>query len=153
YVEYASERTDAPPEAHELMAAGMLSALAGPGVRLPLASKPRGYSLCLWTGYVVNSTDGRKTTTLDLAADLLRDVLGDEALIPWEGSPQGLIQKLQARDGKAAVFLRDEYSGLLAQINRGGHMAGLEQTFIRAFDGGRLENIRTRKKTSSGDVR
>ncbi len=101
--------------------------------------------------YIVNSTTGRKTVVIDTATDILESVLGSDALIPWEGSPQGLIQRLQKRDHQSAVFTRDEYSGLLKQMNRGGgHLAGLEQVFIRAFDGGRLENIRTRKRSSQG---
>jgi hypothetical protein len=145
YIEYASERTDAPPVAHELMAVAMLSALA-PRPRIPLANAIGGFRLVLWALYIVNSSEGRKTTVLELMKDILRAVLGSEALLEWEGSPQGFIQRLQARDGVSAVFTRDEYSGLLQQMNRGGHMAGMEQTLIRAYDGGVLENVRTRKK-------
>jgi hypothetical protein len=36
-------------------------------------------------------------------------------------------------------------------MNRGGHMAGLEQTFIRAYDGGVIENLRTKKRTGKKD--
>lgn len=149
YIEHVSQRTDAPPEAHELMALGILSALAGPRPRIPIATSTRGDRLVLWTTYIVNSTIGRKTTTINFARDLLATVLGENAIIEWEGSPQGLIQRLQERDNQAAVFVRDEYSGLLQQMNRGGHMAGLEQTFIRSFDGRVLENIRTRKRNKT----
>lgn len=145
YIEYASDRTDAPPVAHELMAVAMLSALA-PRPRIPLSTAIWGFRLVLWVLYIVNSTEGRKTTVIDLMKDILRAVLGPEALLEWEGSPQGFIQRLQARDGLSAVFTRDEYSGLLQQMNRGGHMAGMEQTLIRTYDGGVLENVRTRKK-------
>lgn len=153
YIEYVQRRTDAPAAAHELMAVGMLSALAGPTPRLPIATSVHGWRLIIWAMYIVNSTTGRKTIVVDAAKDILAGVLGPAALIEWEGSPQGLIQRLQTRDGQAAVFCRDEYSGLLKQINRGGHLAGLEQTFIRAFDGGRIENIRTRKRGGDGAVR
>jgi hypothetical protein len=148
YTRYAAQRTDAPPEAHSLMGAGVLSALAGPKPRLPIATTPGGWSLVLWLLYIVNSTMGRKSTTLNLAKEIIAGVLGSEALIEWEGSPQGLIQKLQERDHQAAVFTRDEYSGLMVAMNRGGHMAGLPQVFIRVFDGGVLENVRTRKKNA-----
>src|SRR5258706_598382 len=38
-----------------------------------------------------------------------------------------------------------------APMNRsGGHMAGLAQVFIKAFDGGVIENIRTRKQKENG---
>lgn len=151
YIQYAGRRTDAPAEAHELMAVTTLSALAGPGPRIPIATSVNGWSLVLWGMYVVNSTIGRKSTTINLANDIITHTLGSTATIPWEGSPQGLLQKLQDRDGQTSVFTRDEYSGLVQQINRGGHMAGLAQMLIRAYDGGVLENIRTRKKGKSGD--
>ena len=146
YIAHVAARTDAPLHAHEAMALGVLSALAGPGPHIPMATSPKGRRLVLWVSYIVNSTEGRKTTVIQFARDLIEAVLGSDAIIEWEGSPQGLIQRLQARDHQAAVFIRDEYSGLLQQMNRGGHMAGLEQTFIRSFDGGVLENIRTRKR-------
>jgi len=99
--------------------------------------------------YIVNSTVGRKSTVITLATDVLEEVLGAHAVIQWEGSPQGLIQRLQDREGQSSVFARDEYSGLMAQVNRaGGHMAGLPQLFIRIFDGGVVENIRTKKKVT-----
>jgi hypothetical protein len=146
YVRYAGSRTDAPLEAHELMAVCVLSGLAGPMPRIPIATCVSGLGLTLWGMYIANTTTARKTTVIELARDIVLAILPGEAIIEWEGSPQGFIQHLQRRDGKPAVFMRDEYSGLLQQMNRGGHMAGLEQTFIRTFDGGVLENIRTRKR-------
>jgi hypothetical protein len=149
YVRYAGMRTDAPLAAHELMGAGVLSALAGPTPRIPLAAYINNMPLALWTMYLVNSTVGRKSSTVDYAADLLFEVLGTEAVILWEGSPQAILQRLAARDGQSAVFIRDEYSGLLHQMNRGGHMAGLPQTFIKAFDCAPLENNRTKKRNKA----
>jgi hypothetical protein len=153
YVCYAGSRTDAPLEAHELMAVCLLSGLAGPNPRIPIATSVNGLGLTLWGMYLVNTTTGRKTTVIELARDIALEILPCEAIVEWEGSPQGFIQRLQRRDGQPAIFMRDEYSGLLQQMNRGGHMAGLEQTFIRAFDGGVLENIRTRKRNkSTGEI-
>jgi|SRR5213593_716569 len=76
YVNYAQQRTDAPLEAHELMAVGLLSALAGPTARLPIATSVNGWPLCLWVLYVVNSTTGRKTTVIDIARDVAHEALG-----------------------------------------------------------------------------
>lgn len=153
YVRYAMQRTDAPPAAHEVMAVGALSALAGPGPRVPVATNVGGWRLALWVMYIVNSTRGRKTTVVNIVRDVLEAAIGSAALVEWEGSPQGLIQRLQERQDKATVFTRDEYSGLLQQMNRpGGHMASLPQLLIRAYDGGTLENIRTRKRTSAGQL-
>ncbi|HEV8329180.1 MAG TPA: hypothetical protein VGQ08_17020 [Nitrospiraceae bacterium] len=149
YVTYATTRTDAPPEAHEALAFGILSVLAS-NVRLPIATSPRGWSLVLWIIYLVNSTAGRKSTTLDLAVDLLCLIIGTKAILSWEGSPQGFIQRLQERDGQANVFVRDEYSSLIAAFNKNGHLSGLPQVLIKAFDGSPLENIRTKKKGADG---
>ena len=152
FVEYGMMRTDAPPEAHELMALCALSALAGPKPRLPLATRWDGEPLVLWGMYIVDSTVGRKSTVIDGAIEIIHAVLGDKAVLAWEGSPQGIIQRLQQRDGEATVFWRDEYSGLLRQMNQGGHMAGLSQTFIRCFDGRPIENIRTKKRHKGSDT-
>lgn len=152
YVRYAEKRTDAPREAHELMAVGALSALAGPVVRLPIATAVHGWRLVLWICYIVNSTVGRKTTVVNLIKDIIEPILGQQAFLQWEGSPQGFIQKLQERDSQTAVFIRDEYSGLMQQANRGGHMAGLFQMLIRAYDGGVIENVRVRKKNRDGEM-
>ena len=146
YIRYGSLITDAPREAHELMAMVTPSALAGPRVRLPIATSSTGWPLCLWAMYVVNSTVGRKTTTINIAKEIIANALGYEAMLEWEGSPQGMLQRLQARDGQTCVFARDEFSGLMSQMNKGGHMAGLAQLLIKAFDGGVLENIRTSKR-------
>lgn len=151
YIDHAAQRTDAPLEAHEALAFGILSALAGPTVRLPIATQIRGWGLALWVLYLVNSTSGRKSTVLDLALDVVKEILGETALIHWEGSPQGLLQRLQTRDGQTAVFTRDEYAGLLAGMNRGGHLAGLPQLLIKGFDGSVLENVRTRKRGADGE--
>ncbi len=150
YVEYAMMRTDAPPEAHELMAVGVLSALAGPRPRLMVANRVDGWSLVIWAQYVADTTVARKSTVLDLALEVVESFMSERAIIRWEGSPQGFIQRLATRDGETSVFARDEFSGLVAQMNKGGHMAGMEQMLIRAFDGGVIENIRT-KKVRRGD--
>jgi len=145
YVEAALRRTDAPVEAHALTAVGVLSALAGPRVRLPLAYRSDGVRLGLWTMNVVDSTSGRKSTVLEFGIDVLRQVLGDAAILPWKGSPEALIQAMTTRDHATAVFARDEYSGLLAQMKRGGYTAGLAQDFIRAYDGLPIVMARTAK--------
>lgn len=102
--------------------------------------------------FLVNSTEGRKTTVIEFAVDVVRSVLGETALLSWEGSPQGILQRLQSRDGQTTVFHRDEYAGLLAGMNKGGHLAGLSALLIKGYDGAVLENVRTKKRTSEGGV-
>jgi hypothetical protein len=70
-------------------------------------------------------------------------------VLKWEVSPQRLVQRMGDRDGLGTVIARDEYSGLMALMNRSsGHLAGLQQLFIRAFDGSVIENVRTGKKVA-----
>src|ERR1051325_11162165 len=88
YVRYGLSRTDAPAEAHELLSVGILSALAGPAPHIPIATAVNGWRLTLWIMYIVNSAAGRKSTTLNLALDILKAALGDDRVIEWEGSPQ-----------------------------------------------------------------
>jgi hypothetical protein len=145
YVAVAQARTDAPVETHELAAVLVLSALAGSRVRLPLAHRVDGVRLVLWGMNIADSTSHRKTTVNELALDVIRQVLGEAAILPWKGSPEAFIQALRARDGQAAVFSRDEYTGLLAQMKKGGYVAGLAQDMIRAHDGLPIVMARTAK--------
>src|SRR5207249_9895657 len=86
YLAHMEKRTDAPLAAHELMAFGILSALAGPKIRIPLATSTKGFRLVLWPMYIVNSTEGRKTTVVEFGRDVVKAVLGDRAILVWEGS-------------------------------------------------------------------
>lgn len=152
YIAYASLRTDAQPGAHELQAVVALSALAGPKPRLNIATEPGGWRLPLWGMHIVNTTDGRKSTVLRLMTDILAAAMGETALMEWEGSPQGIIQRLQERQGQATVFARDEFSPLIATMNKqGSYMSALLQVLIRAYDGGTLETIRTKKFNAEGN--
>jgi hypothetical protein len=145
YVAVAQARTDAPVEAHVLAAILVLSALAGSRVRLPLAYRADGVRLVLWGMNIADSTSNRKTTVNELALDVIRQVLGEAAILPWKGSPEAFVQALRARDGQVAVFSRDEYTGLLAQMKKGGYVTGLAQDFIRAYDGLPIVMARTAK--------
>ena len=79
YVAHLTRRTDAPPEAHELMAVGVMSALAGPNPTIPMATSTRGDRLIQWNTFIVDSTVGRKSTVLGFARDIVKDILGEAA--------------------------------------------------------------------------
>jgi hypothetical protein len=145
YVEAARRRTDAPLESHVLTALTVLSALAGPQPRLPLAHSTRGTRLLIWSMNLVDSTGGRKSLVNDYGVEVIQAVLGEPAILPWKGSPESFIQLLAARDGQTCVLGRDEYVGLLLGIKNGGYMAGLAQDFIRMWDGNKIDMGRTKK--------
>lgn len=153
YVAAVSQRTDAPIEAHQATAITILSALAGSKVRLHLSYRPGGASLVLWTMNLVDSTSGRKTTTMQLGLDVIRAVLGESAVLAWKASPEAFIQALAERDNQASVYPRDEYTGLLTLIKKGGYVAGLSQDMIRAFDGLPISIARTAKMNRKTGVR
>jgi hypothetical protein len=88
YVRYAGSRTDAPLEAHELMAVCLLSGLAGPNPRIPIATSVNGLRLALWGMYIVNTTAGRKTTVIELARDIGLTTLPGEAIL---ARPEGAV--------------------------------------------------------------
>jgi putative DNA primase/helicase len=145
YVEVAMRRTDAPAEAHTLTAVTVMSALAGPTPRLNLAHLRAGLRLLMWSMNLVDSTSGRKTTVNDFGSEAISVALGEEAILPWKGSPEAFIQLMAARDGQTCVMTRDEYVGLLVGMKQGGYMAGLAQDFIRMWDGAPLGMGRTAK--------
>jgi hypothetical protein len=101
--------------------------------------------------YLGPSTQARKTTVLGIARGVLEEVLGEAAIINGEGSVQGIQQRLADRDGQAVCFVRDEYSGLMAMMNRPGHLAALPQLMNRGYDGKPLENVRVRKRDAEGN--
>jgi putative DNA primase/helicase len=145
YMEAARRRTDAPVESHVLTALTVLSALAGPQPRLPLAHSSRGTRLLIWSMNLVDSTGGRKSVVNDYGGEVIQAVLGEPAILPWKGSPESFIQLLAARDGQTCVLARDEYVGLLLGIKNGGYLAGLAQDFIRMWDGNKIDMGRTKK--------
>ena len=49
------------------------------------------------------------------------------------------------------MFARDEYTGLLAAMKKGGYVAGLAQDFIRAYDGLPIVMARTTKMKKGGE--
>lgn len=145
YLDVATERTDAPVESHTLAAVCVMSALAGPRVRIPLAYRDDGVRLVMWGMNLVDSTSGRKTTVNEFGLHIIRQVLGEPAVLPWKGSPESFIQSMAQRDGQTSVFARDEYTGLLSGIKKGGYLAGLAQDMIRMYDGLPITMGRTAK--------
>jgi hypothetical protein len=146
YVEAALRSTDAPPEAHALVAVLLLSAFAGPGPKLPVANRiDSGTRLTLWGMNLVDSTEGRKTTVINMGLHIIRSVLGDDAVMPWKSSPEALIQRGAKRDGQACVRGDDEYAGVLLGIKKGGYLSDFAQNLIKMYDGARIEMARTAK--------
>jgi ribosomal protein S25 len=105
--------------------------LAGP-VRLPTS-----YGVMvpnLWFMILADTTLTRKTTAMDIAMDLVMEVDPD-VILATDGSIEGLFTSLSLRPGQPSIFLRDEFSGLLEQMNKKDYYAGMAETFTKMYDG------------------
>jgi hypothetical protein len=83
---------------------------------------------------LADTTLTRKSTALDLAIDLLAEIDSD-VVMATDGSIEGLFTALSARAGRASIFLRDEFSGLLELMNRRDYYAGMAETLTKMYDG------------------
>jgi ribosomal protein S25 len=132
YVEWAKSLGDAAWQYHQAGAFICLSSmLAGP-VRLPTS-----YGVMvpnLWFMILADTTLTRKTTAMDIAMDLVMEVDPD-VILATDGSIEGLFTSLAMRPGQPSIFLRDEFSGLLEQMNRKDYYAGMAETFTKMYDG------------------
>jgi hypothetical protein len=134
YVQYASSRTDAPPQYHELLAVVQLSAVVGRSMRIPLAAKPQGMYCNLWAMLLGDSTLFRKSTSEDLAVDLLRTI-ETAMFLANDQSPQGFVEEMALRDGQPCVWHRDEFRSFLAQLKHATWMAGGKELLMKFYDG------------------
>jgi ribosomal protein S25 len=132
YVEWAKTLGDAAWQYHQAGAFICLSSmLAGP-VRLPTS-----YGVMvpnLWFMILADTTLTRKTTAMDIAMDLVMEVDPD-VILATDGSIEGLFTSLSLRPGQPSIFLRDEFSGLLEQMNKKDYYAGMAETFTKMYDG------------------
>lgn len=132
YCEWAKSLGDAAWQYHEVGAFVILSTLLAGFVRLPTSF---GTLLPnLWFMILADTTLTRKTTAMDVAMDIVLDVDPD-AILATDGSIEGLMQSLSARPGRASVFLRDEFSGLLEAMTKKDYYAGMQETLTKLYDG------------------
>ena len=132
YTAWASKQTDAPVQYHVVNAIAALSTIMCPYVVLETSFgviKPN-----IWTMILAGTTVTRKSTSMDMALRMLHDVHPD-FLMGTEGSPEGILSELSHRDGKVAVFHRDEITGWIESAIKRDYLSGLLETFTRLYDG------------------
>ena len=143
YVNWASTLSDAAWQYHEAGIFTILSAILCSFVRLPTSAAI--LNLNLWFMILANTTLTRKTTAMGIAMSLL-DEVDPDSVLATDGSIEGLFSGLSARPGRASIFLRDEISGLLEQMQKGDYRAGLGEAFAKLYDGNREKRV-LRKET------
>lgn len=91
--------------------------------------------LYLTNDYIVtHNTLTRKSTAMDLCTDLLEEV-DDDVIMATDGSIEGMLTALSTRANKPSIFLRDEFSGLIDQMNKKDYMSGLPEFLTKLYDG------------------
>src|SRR6185295_16082845 len=123
---------DAAWQYHQAGAFVALSSLLAGSVRLPTSFGTVIPNL--WFMILADTTLTRKSTAMDLVMDLLLEIDTD-CVLATDGSIEGLMTSLSMRPGRASIFLRDEFSGLLDAMVRKDYYAGMAETFTKLYDG------------------
>lgn len=138
YQKWAVDLGDAAPQYHQAGAFIALSSLLAGAVRLPTSFGKIIPNL--WFMILADTTLTRKSTAMDLAMDLVMEV-DDDVLLATDGSLEGMMTSLAARQARPSVFLRDEFSGLLEAMTKKDYMAGFAETLTKLYDGKPMKRL------------
>lgn len=132
YRNWGSTVTDAPAQYHTINGVVILSTIVAPYTFLKTSYgeiRPN-----VWGMILAGTTITRKSTTMDMAQDILDD-LGIDFLMGTDGSPEGILSEMADRDGKVSMFHRDEITGWMENATKKDYMSGLLESFTRMYDG------------------
>lgn len=150
YIKWAGDLSDAAKQYHQAGAFTILSALLCGHVILPTS-----YGSIipnLWFMILGDTTLTRKSTSMDMAVDLLSEI-DPEAVMATDGTLEGLMTILSGRPKKPSVFLRDEFSGLLDSMIRKDYMAGMPEMLTKLYDGKMMKRVLKRESFEVHDPR
>lgn len=143
YIEWASTLGDAAKQYHQAGIFTLLSTLLCGSVTLPTSYGSIVPNL--WFMILADTTLTRKSTSMDIAMELLEEI-DPEAVMATDGSIEGLLTNLANRPKKASVFLRDEFSGMIEAMMKKDYMAGMAETLTKLYDG-KMQRRILRKET------
>lgn len=135
FVEWAKTCTDAPEIYHRSGALMILTSIFGEFGRCPV---PHGEAnLTLWFMILGPTTRARKTTSMNLATDMLADLQNKryQYLLGSDVTAEALNVVLPKKDGRTSVFFRDEAHGLFTEQDKKHYMTGLREKFTDLFGG------------------
>ena len=132
YINWGTSVTDATEQYHEAGAFFLLSSALADVIRLPTAFGM--FIPNLWFMLLADTTITRKSTAMDMANDLIKEV-DDEYQVANDGSVEGIFRALSNRAGRTSVFVRDELSGLIESMGKRDYMSGMSEAFARLYDG------------------
>ena len=143
YQEWATTRTDAPREFH---IGGALMALSSAlSSKMVIGTKFGDVRPNIWVMLLADSTISRKTTSMRLSMEVTEGA-GIDALLATDGSIEGLLTELSARENTPSVFMRDEFTSLVEGAKKKDYMSGFLTDLCGLYDGGRIKR-RLRKET------
>lgn len=145
YKDWAGQATDAPEQYHELSCFIALSSVICSGLWLPVNQGEIVPNL--WALMLGESSLTRKTTSMRLAMDIIKDI--DESLIlaTTMGSAEGLLTGLSGRPKQVSIFWKDEVTGFFDSINRKDYLADLPETLTQLYDVPKVLTRLLRKET------
>ena len=132
YIKWASSLGDAAYQYHQAGAFVLLSSILCGSVGLPTS-----YGTIipnLWFMILADTTLTRKTTSMDIAMELLEEI-DPSAILATDGSIEGMFTSLSLRPNKPSIFLRDEFSGLIESMAKKDYMAGMPEMLTKLYDG------------------
>lgn len=132
YIKWAEGLGDAAVQYHQAGAFTILSALLSGKVHLPTSFG--NIVPNLWFMILGDTTLTRKSTSMDIATDLLLEIDPD-AIMATDGSIEGLMTGLSTRPNRPSIFLRDEFSGLMEAMTKKDYMAGMPELLTKLYDG------------------
>jgi hypothetical protein len=139
YVAWASQKTDANPEYHVAAAFTLLSAVFSDHGHARVPFSTRGLPLNLWFMVLGPTTISRKTTALHLMLDLLDELQDEDGVYNYmmgsDFTGEGLETALLARPNRSGLIHKDEFHGLLHEMEQKAYKAGLKETLTALYDG------------------
>lgn len=138
YIDWAKRVGDAAEQYHVAGAFIALSSLLAGSLKLPTSFGT--VSPNIWFLILADTTLTRKSTAMDLAMDIVMEV-DENILMATDGSLEGLMTALSARDNIPSVFLRDEFTGLMEQMHKKDYMAGMPEFLAKLYDGKSMKRM------------
>lgn len=150
YIEYRQETSDAPLEYAEALALGVLSAVVGPRLRIPLRTEPVPLNTSLYILLLGPSSVYRKSNSLK-HAELLAEEVVPAAMMSTPGSPEGFVQDMGLHWETGALWMEDEFASTFQRFRK-PYYADIRGWLLRMYDGFSISRRNRTKKTKAGDV-
>lgn len=135
YVNYASLSCDAPIIFHKAMSYFICSSLLGRFASVVTSYNPKGIKPNIWVILVGPSRIVRKTTSLSLAENIIREI-DENLIIPASFTPEGLYDILNnMKKGDIGAWIKDEMGGFFRDLQRKKYMSGTREILSMIYSG------------------